>query len=77
MFSKLENAVKEKNQFNITILTLAELLKRAFLSNRKEESLNLIENFVKNINVFSLDKESCKIYGEKQNFKKKDKKRKK
>ena len=63
--SKIEESIKEKNQFCITILTLAELLKGAFLSNKKEESIIFVEDFIKNIEILSLDKESCKTYGEK------------
>ena len=62
---KLEEAAKEKKQFCISFLTLAELFKGAYLSLRYEEARALIENFIKNIELLNLNKEACRIYGEK------------
>ena len=62
---KLEEVVKEKNHFCITFLNLAELFKGAYLSVKKEENTHLIEEFIKNIEILNLNKEACRIYGEK------------
>ena len=63
LLSKLKE--DKKNQFCITSLSLAELFRGAYLSSKTEESIKLIEEFIKNIEILQLTNMACKVYGEK------------
>ena len=65
LLNKIENITKQKNNFFITILTLAELYKGAYLSARQEKNILLIKEFIKNIEILNFSKEASEIYGKK------------
>jgi len=44
---------------------LAELFKGAFLADRRDEAIEIVEDFTKNIDMLPLDEESCKTFGQK------------
>ncbi|MDP3729011.1 MAG: type II toxin-antitoxin system VapC family toxin [bacterium] len=62
---KIEKLENENKGFSITPIVLSELYKGAFLGNKKEETLLLIENFLKSVTLLRFEKEACKIFGEK------------
>jgi len=59
--------VKELQSFGdiaITTLTLCELYKGAFLSQKKEEGLAFISDFVESISLLPQSKLSCLLFGQ-------------
>lgn len=74
----LKSKIKELEDFgacfSISTITLCELYRGAFLSIKTNEALELISNLVRKVIIFSLEDESCRIYGETYNsLKKQDK----
>ena len=47
----------------LTDITLCELFKGAFKYHKKEESLKVLHEFIRNFTVLGLTVESCEIYG--------------
>ncbi len=50
-------------EVSITFLSVAELYKGVYLSARKDESLLLVEDFLKNVISLNLSMKSCDLFG--------------
>ncbi|MBI2669320.1 type II toxin-antitoxin system VapC family toxin [Candidatus Woesearchaeota archaeon] len=59
---KLELAQKLGVDVSITLLSLCELLKGAYLSSRRDEALALIQEFARNITLLNLSGKSCELF---------------
>jgi len=60
---KFEKLVSLNIDFFITPITLCELYKGAYKSEKTEEGLKLIEDFIKSIDLLKFEDSSCKIFG--------------
>src|SRR3989338_8934252 len=60
---KLDALRKINSIIAVTIVTLRELYKGAYLSMRKEENIALINIFLKNVTILIEDGKSCMIFG--------------
>lgn len=49
----------------ITPIVLAELFKGAHLAQRQQEALDLVEDFVCNVDMLEFDYDACRAFGEK------------
>ncbi len=56
--------LQKSGTISITTLTLCELYKGSFLSQKTEQDLKMINNFVKELNVLTLENKSCREFGE-------------
>ncbi len=61
---KIENITKQENNFFITVLNLAELFKGAYLSEKQQDSLFVIKEFIENIETLEFTIEAAKLYGQ-------------
>ncbi len=52
----------------ITLFSVAELFKGAYKASRQEEALQLVREFVKNIDVLPFTERSCELFGRDQNY---------
>lgn len=60
---KLEEIQRLRLGVSITMLTLAELFKGAYLASRQEEAIALVNEFAKSVSVLGLSKKSCELFG--------------
>ena len=52
----------EREDVSFTIVTYCELLKGAYIAQRREESLNLIKAFTASYRLLALTPESCELF---------------
>lgn len=65
IIEKIERLEQTNEEFSITPIALSELYKGAFLNNKQEETIKIIENFLNSVAISGFQKEACKIFGEK------------
>ncbi len=58
----LKNKLSESD-ISITTITLCELFQGAYIANNPEKSLKLIYEFMKQVDIITLDEKSCEIFG--------------
>jgi len=60
--NKLEN-LKTSQDFFVSTIALCELYKGAYLSNEIQKNLDIIKEFCEEINLLTLNEESCQEFG--------------
>jgi len=63
IIDKITKLVEEEKVF-LTSITLCELFKGVYLSNKVEKELEIVENFIKSVGFLYHDSDSCKYFGE-------------
>ncbi|MEK6824773.1 MAG: type II toxin-antitoxin system VapC family toxin [Nanoarchaeota archaeon] len=61
--SKLEKMYETFDIF-VTTTSLCELYRGAYGHTKSEEKLKMLEQFISSFNIVSLDKDSCRVFGE-------------
>lgn len=63
--SNIEDSIKKQTSLCITIITLAELFKLAYNSQKQEESLTLIYDFIGRVDLIDFNIDACRLFGQK------------
>ncbi len=61
----LRDKLQGEETFCITPLVLAELFKGAYLAERQQDALKLVEDFAHSVEIVDFSESACKIFGQK------------
>ncbi len=60
---QLKSKIMAMNKYAITPIVLCELFKGAFLAQRQEEALKLVNDFVQTVDILDCNYEACELFG--------------
>ncbi len=63
--SNIEDSIKKQISLCVTTITLAELFKGAYNSQKQEESLTLIYDFIGRVDLIDFNIDACRLFGQK------------